>query len=223
MSMPDTSDYSGKSETVFFDDFTAGQLDRTKWNVRVTGGIVNNEQQAYVDSDETIYIAAGQEATGSNGYALALHPRYRPGFITPEGNKMDFISGRLDTRDKFEFTYGIASARMKLSVGTGLWPAFWAMGTGKWPDAGEIDIMENIGEPDWTSAAVHGRGYSGEEGLVNYGYFPAGTDVTGWHIYSVDWTPNYMKFFVDGVLIYRVTRSMVEFFGDWVFDNSKFN
>jgi hypothetical protein len=39
---------------LFFDDFTTGQVDRSKWNVIVTGRTVNNEQQAYVDSPDTI-------------------------------------------------------------------------------------------------------------------------------------------------------------------------
>ena len=38
---------------LFFDDFSTGQLDCSKWNVIVTGRTVNNEQQAYVDSTDT--------------------------------------------------------------------------------------------------------------------------------------------------------------------------
>jgi beta-glucanase (GH16 family) len=222
MAMPKEINYSANSEIVFFDDFNSGQLDRSKWNVRVTGKTVNQEQQAYIDSAETIYIATGKDAPGSDGHALALHPRYRAGYTTPEGKPFDFISGRMDTRETFEFTYGIASARLKLSAGTGLWPAFWALGKDQWPDTGEIDIMENIGEPEWTSAAVHGPNYFGESGLVNNHYFPLNKDATGWHIYSVDWSPNRLEFKVDDILMYRVTRAMVEFHGKWVFDNPKY-
>ncbi len=41
-------------EVLFFDDFAGLELDRSKWGVIVTGRTVNNEQQAYVDSKETI-------------------------------------------------------------------------------------------------------------------------------------------------------------------------
>src|SRR5579875_3562322 len=41
------------SEVIFFDDFSKHTLDRSKWNVVVTGFTVNNEQQAYVDSSAT--------------------------------------------------------------------------------------------------------------------------------------------------------------------------
>ena len=83
---------------LFFDDFSGGQLDRSKWNVIVTGRTVNNEQQAYVDSTETIVVGEGPETSGSENGALVIRARYRPGFKTPEGRAFDFISGRLESR-----------------------------------------------------------------------------------------------------------------------------
>ncbi len=207
---------------VFFDDFSGETLDRTKWNVRVTGNTVNNEQQAYVDSSNTIHIVNGKEAEGAMNGALVLQPVFSPGFITKEGKQFDFISGRIDTRSKVEFMYGTASARIKLTAGTGLWPAWWMLGVGRWPDIGEIDIMEYIGEKDWASAAVHGPGYSGETPFVNRLYFPEGNDVTNWHIYAVDWAPDSLVFKYDGIPLFRVTRPMAEHYGKWAFDNNKF-
>jgi beta-glucanase (GH16 family) len=118
-------------ETVFFDDFTGPTLDRSKWRVEVTGRTVNDEQQAYVDSPETISLVRGDEAEGASNGALVLQPRYQPGFMTPQKRKFDFISGRIDTRGKMDFAFGTASARIKLSPGPGLWPAFWALGSGR--------------------------------------------------------------------------------------------
>jgi beta-glucanase (GH16 family) len=209
-------------ETVFFDDFSGPELDRTKWNVEVTGRVVNNEQQAYVDSKETIYIAHGAAAEGAEHGALVLQARYKPGFVTPQGRKFDFISGRLNTRGKVQFTNGTAAARMKMPAGPGLWPAFWALGNGRWPDTGEIDIMEYVGEPDWVSAALHGPRYSGDTPLVKRYHFPQRRDATDWHVYSVDWTQHDLVFKVDDAVMYRVSRSMVEHYGRWAFDNPKF-
>jgi beta-glucanase (GH16 family) len=209
-------------ETVFFDDFSGNTLDRSKWNVIVTGFWVNNEQQAYVDSTDTIWIAKGAEAEGAENGVLVLQARYKPGFVTFDKKKFDFVSGRIDTRGKFEFANGTASARMKLPAGPGFWPAFWALGNGKWPDTGEIDIMENVGEMDWTSVALHGPKYSGETPLVNKYYFQGPKDAAEWHIYSVDWTPSGFVFKVDGEIMYRATRPMIENYGRWAFDNPKY-
>ena len=187
--------------------------------MRVTGKVVNDEQQAYVDSSETIYIVP--DAPGADGNALALHPRRRPGFSTPEGRIFDFTSGRIDTRERFQFRYGSASARIQLPEGSGVWPAFWAMGLGRWPGIGEIDIMEYVGEPDWASCGLHGPGYSGEAGLVNKLFFP-GEDATAWHVYTVERAPDRVVFKVDGETVYRVTRPMTEFFGSWAFDDEKY-
>ncbi len=208
-------------ETIFFDDFVAGELDRSKWNVAITGEVTNHEQQAYIDSPETIYLIPG-ESENAKG-VLVLHPRWRPGTRTTGGQSFDFVSGRIHTRGKVEFTYGSIAARIRLSAGVGLWPAFWVLGLGAWPGCGEIDMMENVGEPDWASVAVHGPGYSGDAALVNNRYFPPHNDVTAWHVYAVDWTPADELFFkIDGELVYRVTRPMVEAFGPWAYADPKY-
>ena len=211
-----------KPEVIFFEDFSGNTLDRSKWNVIVTGFHVNNEQQAYVDSAATLYISRKTEAAGANNGVLVIEPRFSPGFVTKDGKKFDFLSGRIDTRQKFDFTYGTASARMKLPAGTGFWPAFWALGNGKWPEIGEIDIMESVGEPDWTGVALHGPGYSGETPLVNKYFFNPGKDITQWHVYSVDWSEDSLVFKVDDAIVYRATRPMVEHYGKWSFDNPKY-
>ena len=131
--------------TLFFDDFTSSSLDRSVWNVRATEVPYNREQQAYVDSEETIRLVQDGMGKGVNG-ALAIHGLYRPGSVSAGGGRFDFISGRIDTRTKVEFAPGTISARIKLAEGQGIWPALWALGTsGGWPGAGEIDVMENVG------------------------------------------------------------------------------
>ena len=210
-------------DTLIFDDFSGTSLNRTRWNVLVTGvsfGTVNDEQQAYVDSPETLSLEP--DAPGARRGALVLEARLRPGTVAPDGRTYDFTSARIDTRDKVSFTYGTAAARMKLPAGAGFWPAFWALGAGPWPDTGEVDIMESVGEADWTGVALHGPGYSGETPLVNKAFFPDGEDATGWHVYSVTRTREALTFRVDGRTAYRATRPMVEHYGAWAFDDPKF-
>jgi beta-glucanase (GH16 family) len=203
-----TLDTAQAGRTVFAEEFNGTTLDRSRWNVIVTGRTVNNEQQAYIDSTDVLRVKGGH---------LEIQPRFRAGFKTPEGRAFDFISGRIDTRSKVSFTYGTAAARIKLTAGDGLWPAFWALGDGRWPDTGEIDIMENVGDRTWTSVALHGPNYFGDTPLVKR----APVDITEWHVYSVDWTTEALDFKIDGRSIYRVTKEMVEKHGKWAFDNPK--
>jgi len=202
-----------KKKVIFFDDFSGSRLDRNKWTVEITGAHVNRELQAYVDSASTIYLENG---------SLVLQPQFASGFVTKDGQKFDFISGRINTKGKFDFTYGTAEARIKMSDGQGLWPAWWLLGSGDWPATGEIDIMEYVGEKDWASAAVHGPGYSGNTPFVSKAYFEKNNDITSWHVYAVDWTPDSLIFKYDNKPMYRLTKSMTARYGKWAFDNKKY-
>lgn len=208
-----TASAQHQTDTLFYESFNGHALDRSKWNVVVTGNTVNNEQQAYVDSVGVLSLQNG---------LLAIKPVYHPGYISNMQKKYDFLSGRINTRSKFEFTYGTMSARIKMTAGAGLWPAFWALGEGKWPDCGEIDVMENIGDSSWINHALHGPGYFGNTPLAYHAFFPKGADVTQWHTYAVNWTNNSLVFSVDGKVTYTVTRDMVEKYGRWAYDNPKY-
>lgn len=209
-------------DTVFFDDFAGPDLDQTKWNRFVTGTVFNSEHQAYVNDKEAIYIAHDAEASGASGGVLVIHARHRPGFVTADKQRFDFTSGRINTQGKVEFTYGTAAARIRLPAGAGLWPAFWLLGGGQWPATGEIDIMENVGDPSWVNWALHGPGYSGNTPLVGRVTLPSDSNVTRWHVYSVEWTKDSIVFKVDGTTARRVARPDVERYGAWAFDNPKY-
>lgn len=214
----------GSYRTVFQDDFDGTALDRGKWRVVTTGstmGVVNGESQAYVDSPETIAV---------NGGTLKLKANHCKGCTTaPNGQRFDFSSGRIDTNTKLDFTYGKVSARLRMPVGEGFWPAFWLLGSNvddpavSWPASGETDIMENIGYADWTSSALHGPGYSADGNIGATQRFPAGQDASGWHTYSAEWTPTAIRFHVDDRLVTELLRQKVESTrGKWVFDHDQY-
>jgi beta-glucanase (GH16 family) len=208
-------------ELLFADEFGGPALDRGKWNVEGDAFWVNNEQQAYVDSPQTIAVSRAVE--GAPDGALVLKPVWKPGYVTSKQRKADFISGRIDSKGKFDFAYGRAEARIRMTDHVGVWPAWWMLGNGQWPDTGEIDIMEYVGDRSWTGVAVHGPGYSGDRGPVNRYYFrPGEPDVTAWHVYGVDWTPDLLTFTVDGNTAFTVPRATIEHNSRWAFDNPKY-
>ncbi|MFI6345820.1 discoidin domain-containing protein [Streptomyces sp. NPDC050560] len=218
------SGQGGDYRTVFQDDFDGAALDRGKWRAVTTGATmdpVNGESQAYVDSPDTIAVGDG---------TLKLKGGYCKGCTTtPKGQVFDFSSGRVDTHTKLDFTYGRVSARLRMPVGDGFWPAFWLLGSDvddpavSWPASGETDIMENIGYPDWTSSALHGPGYSADGNIGATQDFPAGEDVSGWHTYTAEWTPTGIRFLVDDRLVTEVLRQQAESTrGKWVFDHDQY-
>lgn len=181
---------------LFGDEFSAPAIDRARWTV-YTGPVYNAELQAYVDDTATMRVADGM---------LVIHARERAHRDT-SGRTAAFVSGRLHGRVLFR--HGTAAARMKLPAGAGLWPAFWLLGAGAWPANGEIDVMENVGDPKWVSAALHGPGYSGDTPLARRDTLPPGFDATAWHEYAVTWTADSVVFRVDGRAFYRVTRAEI--------------
>lgn len=217
---PDQASFAPPHGKLVFDaEFNSGTLDRAKWNVEGPGKWFNRELQAYADSPRTIHFAS---VPGADGGALVLQPVWHKGYTTPTGRKVDFLSGRINTKGKFALTYGRVAARIKLPANAGVWPAFWMLGYGKWPGCGEVDIMEYVGEPNWVSSAMHGPGYFGDTPIIRRYHFPKGSNVTAWHVYSVDRTPNSVEFSIDGKPFYKVTRKMIGKYGPWRFDRPEY-
>lgn len=67
-----------------------------------------------------------------------------------------YITGGIFTKDKVGFNNGRLEIRAKLNGATGAWPAIWLLPQeGKWPDGGEIDIMERLNNEDIAYQTVH--------------------------------------------------------------------
>ncbi|MFT5889979.1 MAG: beta-glucanase (GH16 family) [Dokdonia sp.] len=188
--------------------------------------------------------------TGSNGWGNAELQYYtdRPENVSldGEGNMVitarreafqgsPFTSARINTRGTVEQQYGRFQARIQMPGGRGVWPAFWMLGsnieaepdddpaTVVWPFAGEIDITEMRGqEPFKTIGSIHGPGYSaggaisGEFDLID-DRFDA-----GFHVFTIDWTPDYIDYFIDGVRFNRINKNDIPEGEDWVFDDQPF-
>ncbi|MEO7265664.1 MAG: family 16 glycosylhydrolase [Ferruginibacter sp.] len=116
-----------------------------------------------------------------------------------------YTSSKMITRGKKVFKFGRIDFRAKLPKGKGIWPAFWMMPQdnvfGGWPKSGEIDIMENIGhEPSRTYGTLHfGPGPGSIQLGRNYN-LPSGIFNDQFHVFSLEWQQNSIKWFVDGNL-----------------------
>jgi len=137
----------------------------------------------------------------------------------------NYTSARMKTQGKFSVKYGRIEFRAKLPWGKGVWPALWMLGENitevGWPACGEIDVMEYLGhETNKVYGTIHGPGYSGAGGKGGSYTLPTGNFTEDFHIFAVEWDPLGIKWYVDGVKFFQITRTEVP--GDWVFDHPFF-
>ena len=208
---------------VWSDDFNGAANtapDPTKWGYDIGGnGWGNNELESYTNRIDNAFLD-GQ----GNLVIKVLHEKY----TGTDGISRNYTSARLLTQGKFSQRFGRIEARIKLPSGQGIWPAFWMLGNNissvNWPACGEMDIMENIGrEPSVNYGSLHGPGYSGGSSLTASYALPGGAVLSDdFHVFAIDWSPNVVRFSVDGNTYETRTPSDVPSGGTWVFDHPFF-
>ncbi|MBM0125830.1 glycoside hydrolase family 16 protein [Pimelobacter simplex] len=190
---PDGSSY----DCTFHDEFDGTSLDRTRWTAQDTDltGVFTGQGGCYVDNGRTIAVGGGTlrlTATIHDRMFLCGSP-YAP---FPTRSEVATVT----TTSRFTQTYGRFSARMRFSSATGSHAAFWLSpedhAYGKWPLSGEVDVAEWYGN-DQTRVypSVHYVGEGRQESTGRECPVPGAT--TGFHTYTVEWTPTVMRFFYD--------------------------
>jgi hypothetical protein len=105
----------------------------------------------------------------------------------------------------------------------GYWPAFWALGRtyrrdGKWPQAGEFDIMENVNGLNSVWGILHCGVYPGgpcgePSGLGRRSPCAPQTCQAAFHVYAFEWdnsvAPMELRWYVDGKLFDHVSQSQL--------------
>jgi beta-glucanase (GH16 family) len=210
-----------------FNGAAGSRVDTLKWTYDTADGCQlgicgwgNSEKEYYTNTPDNVALnGRGQ---------LAIVGRQAPAGTTCYYGPCRYTSGRIKTKGRMEAQPGRVEARIKLPAGQGLWPAFWMLGAGdpmaKWPQCGELDIMENHGSnARSTSSAIHGPGYSGSSTPLVHAYvLPTGTFADDFHRFAVEWDSLRVRFFVDDALHYTIARADVERSGKWVFDQPFF-
>jgi beta-glucanase (GH16 family) len=195
---------------VWQDEFNGqGLPDAGRWDYEV--GLVRNNERQY-------YTRSRQENARVEDGVLVIEAR-RESYQGAE-----YTSASLTSRASW--TYGRIEVRAKLPKGRGTWPAIWMLGTNRstvgWPTCGEIDIMEHVGfDPGRIHANIHTQAYNHVQ-HTNKGnsLVVAGPDEE-FHVYSAEWTPERIAFFVDGQRYFTFAKEQG---GDavWPFDKPQY-
>ena len=137
--------------------------------------------------------------------------------VDGKGNKLEMISGAVETANKVTFTYGKVEGRLKTTAHSGNFPAFWMMPNtdtyGGWPSSGEIDIFEQINNENKSYHTIHSHwaNGAGDGGLGNSNNpTKGGTSATTtgeYHVYGLEWTETLLKWFVDGKQVFSYAKS----------------
>ncbi|KAG7087304.1 hypothetical protein E1B28_013282 [Marasmius oreades] len=136
-------------------------------------------------------------------------------------------SARLSTRKSASIKFGKVEVRAKIPTGDWMWPAIWMLPVdnayGAWPLSGEIDLMEARGNgpsyPNQGTNYVRGSLNWGPTTWLNavaktYGWWKLrrGSYDTDFHTYTLEWTPKFIRIYVDTRLHYLLETKLKEDF-----------
>ena len=192
---------------VWADEFNGSSVDSSNWTFQTGDGSDNGlpgwgnyELQYYqadnasiqeVDGESSLVIEARQESVGSSAYT----------------------SSRMRSINKFDFQYGRVEIKAKAAPGDGMWSAIWMLPTsspyGVWAASGEVDIMEVV-NAGTENQGVFLAAHYGFEWPLNQ-ITTAGADVddsSDWHTYALEWSGDYLRWFVDGEHLRTVSKDV---------------
>jgi beta-glucanase (GH16 family) len=200
---------------VWRDEFGGSRLDSRKWTfdtARNKQGWFNRELQYYsANRPENLRVAHG---------LLTIEARHETPSRLPDWGGQHYTSARIRSKAP-GWTYGFYEVRAKLPCGRGTWPAIWMLPVDlkKWPDDGEIDIMEQVGwNPHEIVSSLH-------TGLFNFtidtqrsAQKVVPTSCDSFHVYQLDWRPHSITIGIDGRGILRVLDDRPGGKGAWPFN-----
>ena len=190
-----------KGELLLGEEFNGSSLDTDRWSPCyhwATDGCTN------LGNKNLQWYVPGQVQVGDGKLSLVARPEQVTGV---EGREFDYVSGLISgaspDRTLFAFKYGYVEARVKVPEGQGLWPALWMLPTSR-SSIPEVDIFEIVGEePNVVQMHTHWN-EDGEERHTGRNY-RGPNFAEDWHTYGLEWKPDSLTWYVDGVERWRVS------------------
>ena len=171
---------------VWQDEFEAQQLNEAHWTRCQRGK--PDWKNTMTDDPRLLTIADG-----------VLHLRGIQNDQEDE-DPAEYLTAGVTSKGKFSFQYGKIQIKARFKSAQGAWPALWMLGEkGKWPDYGEIDLMEHLNFDHKIYQTVHSR-YTQRIDKTNTPprSGTAKIDRDGWNTYGCEWEKDKIVFTVNG-------------------------
>lgn len=213
--------YNADWTLIFNDEFAASSFTDgvlnwdEKWNKTEYLNTTVPDWRKYQSRDDALVT---QGISGSTDY-VSLKGAY--GDYTSQSDQTGaadtFACGGLFTYTTFSFQYGYVEARARFDSAQGAWPAIWLMpvpaNSKGWLASGEIDIMEHINYESRVHQTLHLYNDAGTADAAPTRVTGI-SDVNGWHTYGVEWNPDSIAFYIDGV---RTASFSADNYANWPF------
>lgn len=192
---------------VWEEDFNGPSLDTTVWQ-RTTRG-----------------TSSWQNTQSSDPRCLEM----RDGLLVLKGIVNDnlqadtahYLTGGVVTMDKHAFDGGKVEVRARLHGAKGAWPAIWMMPYDhkyKWPDGGEIDIMERLNYDSIAYQTVHSH-YTYTLGINDPPHGgKAAINPDDFNTYGVEFYQDSLVFYINGVKDFTYPRIKTDKEGQFPFN-----
>ena len=201
---------------VWNDEFDGEQLDTSKWTYDTA-----RNKEGWYNGELQYYSAARVENLRVGNGVLRIEARREtldPAKF-PDWGGQKYTSARIFSNGQ-GWTYGFYEIRAKLPCARGTWPAIWMLPVDMktWPDDGEIDIMEQVGEePNLIYASLHTGLFNHTRNTQRSAQRPVPTSCSAFHVYQLDWRPKSITIGVDGRGVLRVLDDRPGGKGAWPF------
>jgi beta-glucanase (GH16 family) len=191
----------GNWQCTFDDEFSSNTLDTTKWTIQQTSNSgYHSGKECFTASPNNVSIANGVLSLTARKEAAQFYcASPLIGYLT------SYTSGMVSTKGKFSQAYGRFEVRAKLPPATikGLQESFWLWPDNStkygllWPQSGEIDIAEVYSQyADRAIPYIHYTAGAVDPNVTNN--YCLISDISQFHSYVVEWTPNTITVIYDG-------------------------